>query len=254
MFRRPGFCLLSLVYRDIERAEQRWLRGHNAVGLPDVEPPFEAPLVLSRASCLELLGLVLLAGSSGIDLRVEYPDVLYATGAPPWKMATCVSEPLGTERVRACWANRHKKGGGEAGFDIVGRLRIKQIAGLPDVSDENRQRLIDMAHRYDDELNVDLHPGIARCELLVEGDSKERKRTKRSVSWGARGQSLVEDEVDLQGPRKRAHQSAVRCGCRGAREALALCASSYFSQAGRSMVASSCDCHCAQFDTLCDIS
>ena len=40
-----------------------------------------------------------------------------------------------------------------------------------------------MARQYDEELNADLNPGIARCELLVEADKKERKRGKRSISW-----------------------------------------------------------------------
>ena len=153
-FRRPGFCLLSAVYRDIERAKRRWRRENDALGIPAVEPPFEAPLFLSLASCLELLGLVLLSGSWGTDMRAEYPDVLYASDASLWKIATCKSEPLGRERVRAFSANRHKKGGGEAGFDTAGRLRIKHIAGLPDSTDQQRQKFIDTARQYDDELNV----------------------------------------------------------------------------------------------------
>ena len=105
VFRRPGFCLLSSVYRDVERAKQRWRRENASSGASDVEPPFEAPLFLSRASCLELLDLVLLAASWGSDMRTEYPDILYASDAFSSKMATCVSEPLGQERVRACWGD-----------------------------------------------------------------------------------------------------------------------------------------------------
>jgi len=131
VFRRPGFCLLSSMYRDIEHAKQRRLREQRREVSLDEEPPFDTPLLLSRASCVELLDLVLLVASWGSDLRAEYPDVLYASDASPWKMATCVSEPIGSERVRACWANRHKMGGGEAGFDTAGRLRIMTIAGLP---------------------------------------------------------------------------------------------------------------------------
>ena len=83
VFRRPGFCLLSAVYRNVERAKQRWRRENGALGRPEVEPPFEAPLLLSRASCLKLLGLVLLAASWGSDMRAEYPDVLYASDVSP---------------------------------------------------------------------------------------------------------------------------------------------------------------------------